>query len=181
MDQDKKEEIIETVVMMLSEENVHSITTRKIADRAKINPAMVNYYFGSKKELLKEAIIRNSQIGVTSTEKKDPRKAMFDLLMNMCERIMILSRYEGAYFSDTIQEDCKRVRHEINRQIGFYFKDQGRDDEYRSMTYRIVGFLMVASSDPEGYYRYMGADIWNKNALRNMISSQLDEILGSSL
>ena len=181
MDREKKAEIIDIVAKMVSEEVVYSITTRKIADRANINPAMVNYYFGSKKELLKEAIIRNSQIGVTSTEKKDPRKAMFDLLMNMCERIMILSRYEGAYFSDIIQEDCKQVRHEINRQIGLYFKDQGREDEHKSMAYRIVGFLMLASSDPEGYYRYMGADIWNKNALRNLISSQLDEILGSPL
>jgi Transcriptional regulator len=181
MDREKKEEIVRIVVEMLSEENIHSITTRRIADRAKINPAMVNYYFGSKKELLKEAMVKSSQIDVISTEKKDPRKAMFDLLMNMCEKILTLSRFEDAYFSDIIQRDSKAIRHEVHMQIKLYFKDQGRDDKYGSMAYRIVGFLMLASSDFESYYRYMGVDIRNKNALRNLISSQLDEILGNPL
>jgi Transcriptional regulator len=181
MDQEKREDIVNIVSEMLFEEDVYSITTRKIAERAKINPAMVNYYFGSKKELLKVAMIKSSQIDVITTEKKDPRKAMFDLLMNMCEKILILSRYEGAYFSDIIQSDSKQIRHEIYTQIKLYFKDRERDDEYRSMAYRIVGFLMLASSDPESYYSYMRTDIRNKNALRNLVSSQLDEMLGNPL
>lgn len=49
-----KEEIILATISCIEKEGIHSITTRSIAKEAKVNTAAINYYFGTKKNLLDE-------------------------------------------------------------------------------------------------------------------------------
>ena len=50
------EKIIEATIRYIGEFGVQNITTRKIAAYADVNPALVNYYFGSQDELIDKAI-----------------------------------------------------------------------------------------------------------------------------
>ncbi|MDD5399473.1 MAG: TetR/AcrR family transcriptional regulator [Dehalococcoidia bacterium] len=54
-DSKKKTHIIDTVLKMISEGGDHNFTTREIAAKAKVNIAAINYYFGSKDDLIKLA------------------------------------------------------------------------------------------------------------------------------
>ena len=51
-----KERIVQVTMDMIAEEGFQSITIRKIAARAGVNVAAVNYHFGSKDVLINEAL-----------------------------------------------------------------------------------------------------------------------------
>lgn len=51
-----KERIIRVTMDMIAEEGLQNITIRKIAARAGVNVAAVNYHFGSKDVLINEAL-----------------------------------------------------------------------------------------------------------------------------
>jgi TetR/AcrR family transcriptional regulator, regulator of cefoperazone and chloramphenicol sensitivity len=51
-----KEKILEATWELIKAEGIEDVTTRKIAARAETNSALVNYYFGSKEQLLNEVV-----------------------------------------------------------------------------------------------------------------------------
>jgi AcrR family transcriptional regulator len=51
-----KEKIILAAIECTEKKGIHSITVRDIATQAKVNIAAINYYFGTKEELLKEML-----------------------------------------------------------------------------------------------------------------------------
>lgn len=55
---DARERILATTVALLGEVGWAGITTRSVASRAKVNNALVHYYFGSMSRLLTEAAKR---------------------------------------------------------------------------------------------------------------------------
>ncbi len=52
------EKIILTTIDLIEEKGIQKVTTRNIAQRAKVNLASINYYFGSKEQLIKLALKR---------------------------------------------------------------------------------------------------------------------------
>ncbi|BCG59795.1 TetR/AcrR family transcriptional regulator [Paenibacillus sp. URB8-2] len=55
-DKDSKQQILDATVDLIREEGVEGVTLRRISAKAKVNLALVNYYYRSKDNLLGEAI-----------------------------------------------------------------------------------------------------------------------------
>ena len=55
---DTREQIIETALNLFAEKGFEGASIRDIAEKASVNVAMVNYYFGSKEKLF-ETIVEN--------------------------------------------------------------------------------------------------------------------------
>lgn len=53
---DKREHIIETALELFAEKGFEGASIRDIAEKASVNVAMVNYYFGSKEKLFEKII-----------------------------------------------------------------------------------------------------------------------------
>ena len=53
---DKREQIIETTLQLFAEKGFEGTSIRDIAEKASVNVAMVNYYFGSKEKLFEKII-----------------------------------------------------------------------------------------------------------------------------
>jgi AcrR family transcriptional regulator len=180
LSKDKKKEIVQKTAELLSSGD-GEITTRKIADNAGINPAMVNYYFGSKDDLLKAAVaVMSGDRSVEMPhEQEASRKAMFDILVRKCDATINYSKYglnkDAASFSnDALALSSKLF--EIKKAIG------GKaSDEDASLIFKTVCFLMAASSDPNGFMGYSGIDVRVKGQLRLLVSKQLDILLGDAL
>lgn len=51
-----KEQIIQTALEIIGREGIHKITTREVAKRAKMNNAALNYHFGTKDNLIRQAM-----------------------------------------------------------------------------------------------------------------------------
>lgn len=83
-----KEKIIQTTMAMIAEEGIQGITIRKIAARADVNVAAVNYHFGGK-----DAVINKSLS--TVTEKLE--QAFLDLNDDSQDDFTNLSRFVNKY------------------------------------------------------------------------------------
>lgn len=51
-----KEIIIQTALEIIGQEGIHKITTREVAKRANVNSAALNYHFGTKDNLIRQAM-----------------------------------------------------------------------------------------------------------------------------
>lgn len=83
-----KEKIIHVAMDIIASEGFRGITVRKIASEAKVNVAAVNYYFGSKENLISEAF------AYLTVQLKDT----FDILKNNDQDpIALLSDFITSY------------------------------------------------------------------------------------
>ena len=176
---EKKREIILKTTELMSLNKGSGMTTRKIAKNAGINPAMVNYYFGSKDGLIKAAIASMID-GRPAHENDNSRKAMFDYLVDMCETAMKYSvfgiRKDATSFSnDVVNASSALLKMKLLRDGDIVSQEDSLP------IFRTVSFLMTASSDPDGFLKYSGIDIYARSQLRIMVSEQLDILLGDSL
>lgn len=180
---EKIDEIIRKTAELLSSAGSSSeMTTRRIAENAGINPAMVNYYFGSKDGLMKAAVaaMGGDRPPDETHEAGGSRKAMFDYLTGMCETSM---RYADLGLrKDAASLSCDAFE-ASSKLLGMKSMHDGRMPEREDavLIFKTVCFLMTASADPEGFAVYSGIDIRIKNQLRSLVSGQLDIMLGDAL
>lgn len=85
-----KEQIIQTALEMIGQEGVQKVTTREIAKRAGVNIAAVNYHFGSKDNLIKQAMevfIRtlNGTYALLASEETAPADRLLAFLKRFSE------------------------------------------------------------------------------------------------
>ncbi|HEY5561718.1 MAG TPA: TetR/AcrR family transcriptional regulator [Clostridiaceae bacterium] len=55
-DLSRKEKIVNATLEIMKKEGIDGVTIRKIASRAEVNVALINYHFGSKENLINEAL-----------------------------------------------------------------------------------------------------------------------------
>ena len=180
---DKKKEIVRMTAKLLSSaDGAEEVTTRRIAENAGINPAMVNYYFGSKDGLLKEAIssMDGDRHAALTHEQGGSRKSMFDYLVGLCESSV---RYAGFGLIKDSASFSKDVIHASSRLIEMKTLHDGKAPEEgdAALCFKTVCFLMTASANPDGFAEYSGIDIRIKGQLRPLVSRELDILLGDTL
>ena len=177
-----KEIIYKTAELLSSADENTEITTRKIAENAGINPAMVNYYFGSKDNLLKAAVsvLDGTHSADAPHDPSGSRKAMFDHLVKMCG---ISLQYTKLGLRSDIASFSKNALKTSSELIEMKKLHDGitPDKEDMNLIFKTVCFLMTASSDPDGFKEYSGIDIHSKDKLKTLVSEQLDILLGESL
>ena len=180
---DKMKEIVRKTAKLLSSANSsEDMTTRKIAENAGINPAMVNYYFGSKDNLLK-VVISAMEGGLPADsilDRGSSRKAMFDHLIKVCWTYIQYARLGLSGDTSSFTKDAFEMSTKL---IGMKRLYDGKisDEKDSDLVFRTVCYLMNASADPDGFERYSGIDIRSKNQLRLLVSKQLDILLGDAL
>jgi AcrR family transcriptional regulator len=182
----KKDEIIsKTQNLLLECSSTDDVTTRAIANRANINPAMVNYYFGSKDELMKKAIQRifniTDEAEPLRTGTGNPRKLMFDFLISICDRLLYYEKYSRIYIPDSLLSDKISTPLALVPILKEYFGARKDENACRLIAYQMVSFLQLALYRPDELHEYAGINVRNRNELRNLISSQLDIFLGETL
>ncbi len=70
---------------------IHSVTIRSIAKEAKVNSAAINYYFGSKKKLVRAALLKARNNAMANIEMFDEKgKSPFEILQSF-----FLHNFEG--------------------------------------------------------------------------------------
>ncbi|MCE1190311.1 MAG: TetR/AcrR family transcriptional regulator [Ignavibacteria bacterium] len=54
--EDQRRQILEATLLLMEETEKHNITVRMVAQKANVNVAAINYYFGNKEALMDEAL-----------------------------------------------------------------------------------------------------------------------------
>ena len=180
---DKKKEIVsKTAELLASSDGVIDITTRRIAENAGVNPAMVNYYFGSKDDLLKAAIseLNGDRYTDIPHSQDGSRKAMFDHLVRMCESTIQCSEYGLSKDSVLFSKDAYDTSSKLIEMKRLHDGRMPTTEDAETI-FKIVCFLMTAAADPEGFTILSGTDIRVKSQLKLLVSRQLDIVLGDIL
>ena len=96
----KKERILEETLKLISEEGFDNVTIRKIAKRANVNVALINYHFGSKNKLLNIALkkilsVLMETISLLENEKVDPLGRLRSFFF---QYVKVFYAYPSIYF-----------------------------------------------------------------------------------
>lgn len=76
-----REHVLKVATKLISEKGFDGASTRDIAQTAKVSQGMINYYFGSKENLLKEILMNYStQINAVVSDLKNSNKKGLDFL-----------------------------------------------------------------------------------------------------
>jgi len=106
-----REEIIKQIMLAVIEciedEGVQQLTVRKIADKARVNSAAINYYFGSKENLIEETLKATlDEVFIKNLKdyeilwEKDPLRALKSYLSDTIEGMFMYQGLTKAHFHD---------------------------------------------------------------------------------
>ena len=163
----KKAHIVKTVYKMLGDGNNHRLTSREIAKKARVSLPAINYYFGSKENLIRQAeqmyideVAKNS--GMEFPPGQDPVQALYE---HCLKSTAIHNAHPGVQKRLFINFLCEQVTPEIvemNRQnamrvkkmIGKLVKDE---DKIIAMKSVIFGAALVNFQILKDTQSYTGA------------------------
>jgi len=179
MKTDAKEQILDATVALLSDTNDPSgITVRDIAAAAGVQIAMINYYFGSKDELLYQAVgvLRNKMAGDWLSIKSKKMSAYMrfrEMLIALCGMSVKYSRYmrlsveyeltkaeivTPQYIIPLICEICGQKRSEIGIRI---------------TAYEIIATLQLIFFRAKDMSKYLGFDVLEHDRMVEVIDTIL--------
>lgn len=105
------EKILQTTIKLIQEEGSQKLTMKRVAEKAKVNKALVNYHFIGKENLIKEAVSVMSKdlwtvFDVLDNYELDARIRFEKFLINFLKQILKFKEsikyllYEGKFLFD---------------------------------------------------------------------------------
>lgn len=182
---DAKQKLIQgTIDLLLESGHSEEITSRQIAEKTKINLAMINYYFSSKDELISIAVnqlIKSAADDWISIENKN--QSSYDQLLQM---LLHLSQLTMQYYSLTkstaIYELTKADIHlpyYIIPLLKEHFSGKKNEFEIKLMAFEIISFLQTLMIKAEDFFKYSGKDIRDDHQREYVIETYLKSMLKS--
>ncbi|WP_170319548.1 TetR/AcrR family transcriptional regulator [Polyangium spumosum] len=107
-----RERIMEAAIEVVAREGIESLTVRAIAQRAGVNVAAINYYFGSKERLVEAVLARTLENGLggqlreldacIEAERGDVRVALERFVRELLPDAVRYPRLSAAHLHDAI-------------------------------------------------------------------------------
>lgn len=179
-----KEQLIQAAIKLLTEsKDPGKITARQIVCEAKVNLAMINYYFNSKDELINLAVGKIIEKRADSL-KEINRKAipakqklvefittMSDILIEYAEitrptipYLLLEGNLDTSYFILPVIREC--------------FDNKKTEAECRIIAYQMVSFLQLAFYRLDEFAKYTGKDIMEKEERDDLIQTTVNQLIG---
>ena len=200
---DKKEHILEAAEELFAQKGFEGTSVRELAKKAKINVAMISYYFGSKEKLFESLVeyragfMREKLQLINREESMDPMSKIERLIDFYVDRVAGNSRFsrilhrelslqQRSEMHNTIADILLRNAVEIRRIIHEGIdKKVFRDIDAELMIATLVGTTMQATNSKEMVCKLIGADR-NKFAFddtrhKNRIKRYLKDLMRSFL
>lgn len=180
-----KEKIFEAVLeLMESEENIESITTRQIAQKAEVNLALINYYFKSKENLLSQAaqikmegII--SQVLEYSSSKEPASERLKKLLAAAADFSFRYNEIFKISVGGELKEGCKNTCALVMPLLEEIFINKSEAD-LRIIALQLMLPFHYIVLYPDKYKDYLNTDFFDKQQRTQMIYKMADSILSAA-
>jgi len=181
-DDDRNKRLLEITVSLLREyDDPDDITTRMIADRAGVNLALINYYYRSKDELLKQAV---NEIVSESSENMygfkgngTPKQILHDFIFAISGDLLKYEKYSKIYVPDQLLNDPINIPDKLYPFIRDHFNGRRSDGECRFDAYHITSIFQLIYYRSKDVQNYSGYDIRTDEGRDLLITKILDEIL----
>ncbi|GGL50810.1 TetR/AcrR family transcriptional regulator [Sporolactobacillus putidus] len=182
---DAKGKLIQsTIDLLLESGKSEEITSRQIADKAKTNVAMINYYFRSKDELINIAVnqlIKNAADDWKTIENtsQSPDERLLQMLLHLSHLTM---KYYSLTKSTTIYELTKadiHLPHYIIPLLEQHFRGKKNEFEIKLAAFEIISFLQILMIKADDFLKYSGKDIHDDHQREYVIKTYLSSILNT--
>lgn len=188
-----QEKIMMATMDCINKEGIQTLTVRKIAKTAGVNSAAINYYFGSKENLIEMAL--NSSLDemaslpeeILGLEELPPRERLQRFYEAIAQGVLLWPGLVRAQiFRPLMQEDYSGTF--ITRYISFLndiadrIKKMGIKTGRKDMKVPVMQLnsaVIFPCLMPRIFQEYTGRDLSDPKTLRAFISSLLDQYFGS--
>ncbi|MFI5134319.1 MAG: TetR family transcriptional regulator [Chitinophagales bacterium] len=173
---DKREQILEVAEDLFAQKGFEGTSVRELARKAKINVAMISYYFGSKERLFESLVeyragfMREKLQLINRDDAMDPMSKMERLIDFYVERITENNRFsrilhrelslqQRSEMHNAIADILLRNAHEIKRIIHEGIRKKVfRDIDSEMLIATLMGTTMQATNSKEIVCKLTGAD-----------------------
>jgi AcrR family transcriptional regulator len=152
---DAKTQIIQATLELIENQGIHRVTVRKIATRAGVNVAAVNYHFGSKEQAVFAALqTLRSRFGQAFTclrqENEAPRERLVNFMSAYCDTALAYPTLVKAFVNQTLSAEIQQdyaafVQREglelITRTLAEYLSLE--DEALRMKAFQMMSSLML--------------------------------------
>ena len=148
-----EQRIVEAAISCIEEYGIGSLTIRKIASKADVNTAAINYYFRSKEQLIDRVIevtLRNAfdWSDLAHTDTLAPREQLFAILDHLTAGAQQYPHITRAHFYETLINGNYQTRavKELNRflnELYEKFKQKGCAMQEQELRFGIAQAFMA--------------------------------------
>lgn len=180
-----KDKILEVTMKMLNDHmDPEQITVRDIAEKAKVNLALINYHFGSKENLIYIATGNildhiTNQLHMTSDDLTG---------MSAYDRLLKTMTDIGDFVFGTYHLSVIGVSNEMKRGstdtislilpvLNEYFKGKKSDTELKLFALQIITPLQVIFLNSDTYNEFLFTDLFDKEKRADIIKQIVDNVL----
>ncbi|MCD4708552.1 MAG: TetR/AcrR family transcriptional regulator [Candidatus Sabulitectum sp.] len=189
-----RQRIILAAIDIINTDGTEAITTRRIAETANVNTAAMNYYFGSKENLIEQVLhITLSHIFddwdmILDYDNLSTPEKIFFLIDYMIAGISMYPGLTGSYlFDSSVNTEIKKIFIERLDKLldAFTSKLTGSSSLSPEKTKLYLGQIVLsaisASMIPESFEMLTGGDINSRTARRKYILPLVKAIPGIEL
>lgn len=182
---DTRQHLIQTTVSLLQEvEDPATLTVRQIANRAGVGIGTINYNFGSKDELINEAVwhIVGENAANWYTPAKNvgvnPRIRLRRLLKEGARVMFQYRKYMEIGILHVIQNGEMSAKAQILPLLREIFDTGKSDVELRLVAFQLVASLEVAFLNIRQLGDFLGVDITEPGTIDTIIDIAIDNLIG---
>ena len=167
--------------LVLAGKTEQQITTRKIAARAGVNLALVNYYYQSKENLLSEVVgtMMGEIIEQTDQSKRteaDAQTRLKDMLVATADAAFKYRNICKIGISLELKSGCRNSCKLVLPLLKEIFTD-GAESDLNIMALQLMIPFHHIVLNPEYYNRWLGTDFFDRAKRKQKINQMVDCIL----
>lgn len=181
-----KEKIFQATLELITiGEDAERITTRQIAAKAGVNPALVNYYYQSKENLLSKVVgvmmggIIN-QVLQEESMTTDTQTRLRNILVTTADAAFKYYNVCKIAISSELKQGCKNSCEMIMPLLKEMFKGHSESDLNIIALQLLLPFHHIVLA-PELYNEYLNTDFFDEQQRRQKINQMIDCVLAANI
>jgi AcrR family transcriptional regulator len=188
-----KEKIIVATLECIEKKGIQAVTVRDIAQQAEVNIAAVSYYFGSKENLLEEAL-KYSLYSTLSQNVEDamranpePRQLLRSIFLDIFQGALRFPNLTRAHiYGPVVNNDSNGViigwLNEAAARLADRIQKSGQlqleSDKFKMALVQMISNVMFWSIAPDMFNKFLGVDFRDPIQQDKYIDLLLDKYLG---
>ena len=186
-----EQRILEAAVACIEEFGISHTTVRKIAAKADVNTAAINYYFRTKEQLVDKAIeltLKNAFDwgDLQDTESLPPREQLLAIVEHLAKGAQDFPRITRAHFYETMvngnyETSAVKALNRFMETLLAKFRDKGCMMDDRALRYSLTQVFMAGMFSigvvPNLCSDFLGADLTDDRERRTYLRHLVDRMI----
>ncbi len=183
-EQEAKERIIEATASLLEAgADPDKLTVRKIAEEAGVGTGLINYHFGSKENLLNEAVVSKMDVvamemlSAAASEDTDPKEALKKLLITTSQVAFEYPEFAKISIKHDLLQGRMDVASMLVPLVRRIFGRTKNETQVRLIALELITTLQLIFLRHDVFRIYSGYDVMEREQRAKMFDEYFDSVL----